>query len=779
MADEVGQEEEEQQEQSGVAERLGAAVNRYNAGLYMEVDESLPQDEQSSPPSYISKAAVAAEYGLNEQQLARGLKNVSKGKPAHGGKGGRRPLLSAESVQILAQGTDDRDMSRISKDRMGLWNFLDDHRKGVADEQGQNALAVTPMSLSSFKKYADVVAPERVKKPSRQSERRYEALMTPTNHMSMAAMWPAITMAPNPEGEWERDPHLLDEAIVNFDNTALLLRSPEKDENMLYCAMGTVAKLKELRLSPAFTTDRTDDNYKMRCVHVTVATTPAGNLNCAIIKIKDKRFRDFGKVLTKKLTDSVHLGYPVYLQAIPWHEPGVRPVAAEEHKEEGKGPADGEEKEGIFEDVDRDMDETTFEAEQLRQNESSGSAEGTEGAQVPNPPAQSLRSVAEQQSADYVVRAVTRSSLDALRVKVEKRLNQVKRAALVYHDPDSLDSDRAAAFSAYEEQVASGPEIDAAMQKHRVVISFDGEQFQIRAMGKMRTSSWNEEVEGMEFMKFAASCSFIFQPCDVQSCFRTLKCKTRKATGQSSERYSIPDYMEDQFLLKVLGALDAASRRTYRDFLVQFPSLMAESFCPTSVKEGWRSPGLVPYSPERMMARWPGWSKVSTLNARAALECIPDLSVKGRKGFLTPHEILEVVGPYLGELKTFAIPTDKELEDLQVNRWLTVWLNAEGTIERIQANEDFRRMRAEEAAAEREVREARKAANELEKERRESTREGIEATRAHLTAAAPRGSGGVGGSSNSSSSSGAGGGAGGSSGRTGGAALSIDTSFYT
>ncbi|KAJ1383346.1 hypothetical protein B484DRAFT_411168 [Ochromonadaceae sp. CCMP2298] len=160
--------------------------------------------------------------------------------------------------------------------------------------------------------------------------------MTPTNHMSLAAMWPAITMAPNPEGVWERDPHLLDGAIINFDNTALLLRSPEKDENMLYCAMGTVAKLKELRLSPAFTTDRTDYNYKMRCVHVTVATTPAG--------------------------------------------------AAEEHKEEGKGQADGEEEgeeEGIFEDVDRDMNETTLEAEQLRQNESSGSAEGTEGAQQP------------------------------------------------------------------------------------------------------------------------------------------------------------------------------------------------------------------------------------------------------------------------------------------------------------------------------------------------------------------------------------------------------------
>ncbi|KAJ1431700.1 hypothetical protein B484DRAFT_395327 [Ochromonadaceae sp. CCMP2298] len=147
MADEVGQEEEEQQEQPRVAERLGAAIDRYNAGLYQEVDESLPQDEQSSPPSYLLKAAAAAEFGLNEQQLARGLRNLSKGKPANGGKGGRKPLLSAESVQTLAQGTNDKDMSRISTDQQGLWNFLDYHRRGVADEQGQNALAVTPRGI--------------------------------------------------------------------------------------------------------------------------------------------------------------------------------------------------------------------------------------------------------------------------------------------------------------------------------------------------------------------------------------------------------------------------------------------------------------------------------------------------------------------------------------------------------------------------------------------------------------------------------------------------------
>jgi hypothetical protein len=64
-----------------------------------------------------------------------------------------------------------------------------------------------------------------------------------------------------------------------------------------------------------------------------------------------------GDVEMKRLTASVHLGYPVYLQAIPWYEPGVVPVAAEEGKETGEEPEEEDE------DVDRDLDEYDKEAE--------------------------------------------------------------------------------------------------------------------------------------------------------------------------------------------------------------------------------------------------------------------------------------------------------------------------------------------------------------------------------------------------------------------------------
>jgi hypothetical protein len=66
------EEEKEEWPGLGLAERLKAAAKQYHAGLYMVVDESVPEDQQQSPPpTYLSKAKITIQYGLKEKQVER------------------------------------------------------------------------------------------------------------------------------------------------------------------------------------------------------------------------------------------------------------------------------------------------------------------------------------------------------------------------------------------------------------------------------------------------------------------------------------------------------------------------------------------------------------------------------------------------------------------------------------------------------------------------------------------------------------------------------------
>jgi hypothetical protein len=228
---------------------------------------------------------------------------------------GRPSALSPQAVVEMQEERREDDMARNSADKKALVQKIQEKRQEVAKANNQNDLGVVPLCPKTAMKYVHQIAPDTCNKPSTQNLRRFDALQRPVNHVSTAAVWGAIafdqdgdTLLPTIE---ELDMH-------NFDNTAILLRSVRTQSKKLYCAAGSIKALKKLRLSPARTTKEKEETFQQRCVHVTLATTAAGSISCAVIKIKDKRFRKFNQVLTVKLCHCPSLPYRVYLQAIPY-----------------------------------------------------------------------------------------------------------------------------------------------------------------------------------------------------------------------------------------------------------------------------------------------------------------------------------------------------------------------------------------------------------------------------------------------------------------------------
>jgi hypothetical protein len=167
-------------------------------------------------------------------------------------KKGRPPALDAKAVAEMQADKFLGDLTRDSNGKKEFSQAILNKMKEVAEGHNQNALAITKLCGKTNMKYIKEIGPEWCDRPSVQSARRYDALQRPVNHMSLAAVWRTIVF------EEDDDEHLVqtidDDCILNFDNTAILLRSPKTTARRLYCAVGSIAALKKLRLSPARTT---------------------------------------------------------------------------------------------------------------------------------------------------------------------------------------------------------------------------------------------------------------------------------------------------------------------------------------------------------------------------------------------------------------------------------------------------------------------------------------------------------------------------------------------
>ncbi|KAJ1392197.1 hypothetical protein B484DRAFT_408543 [Ochromonadaceae sp. CCMP2298] len=240
------------------------------------------------------------------------------------------------------------------------------------------------------------------------------------------------------------------------------------------------------------------------------------------------------------------------------------------------------------------------------------------------------------------------------------------------YDAEAIDDDEALLPPAEDEDpddimsevLASAAEISAEMKTLRAVVTCNGETFQMRAIDKVVNGAEAAKLESLEFMKFPAACSFIFQPCDVQPGFRTLKRKAAGADDDDASMYSVPAWMEDGFVQKILAALDPSSRRTYAEFPSRLPTYLHAAFTPST--------------------------------GQGVMDCIPSLALKAAKGYLSPQEILAEISPFL-PVTMYTTADEVDLMSLSLNRWLATWVNKEGTVARIEQNKQRRREAAQEA----------------------------------------------------------------------------------
>jgi hypothetical protein len=114
--------------------------------------------------------------------------NQLKTNGAVGKKMGRPPAMDSEVVAELQAEIAEADAARNSKDKQQITKAIRDKRKEVAVRNDQNALAIKDTCAKTNMKYIKQIAPHVVNAPTPQSERRFDALQRPVNHVSMAAM---------------------------------------------------------------------------------------------------------------------------------------------------------------------------------------------------------------------------------------------------------------------------------------------------------------------------------------------------------------------------------------------------------------------------------------------------------------------------------------------------------------------------------------------------------------------------------------------------------------
>lgn len=565
-------------------------------------------------------------------------------------KAGRKPYFDDEAKRKLSNDIERRDLERNSFNKRDFHDHMESYYDDILRSKKLNPRGrAMNISRNTRSKYTNELLPRTVQQPTVQNEKRLEALKNPLNQISLASVFSAITTSGTGDIVDTIPPWLM----INFDSTAVLCQSKSDDDNSIMLAANSIAKLKELRLSPGKTISRTAEVFKQRAAHVIPAITAEGAVNCVVIKIKDRRFM---KVEISKLTDTNLLPYRIYLLLVPYRDKDFnysesnssiasnsRVIVAEDKLTENDK----------LDDLDRDFDEV-----------------------------ESVDPSIDLRAATLAIDAIMHATTRNIEQHIENELkSHITRMAQRNSQESSED-----AFSKFSDCEISRDDVNAEKNKLRAIICFDGELAQGKAIDKLIEFP-NKYGIVYEYLKLPAQCSMISQPCDQAASFREFKRKVREYRRLGYfEEVAEPVYMNDPFLLSMLSKLDSASRRTYKLFLLQLPSFLSHAFTVEKVKQGWKSPGLYPYNPLKIIQKWSGFRDITELAGANILKEIPNLaSIVRRNGFLTADDILSLVGDFI---TTANIPVTKQnLEDYQVHRWMATWLNNEGTIDRRKLNE--------------------------------------------------------------------------------------------
>ena len=103
--------------------------------------------------------------------------------------------------------------------------------------------------------------------------------------------------------------------------------------------------------------------------------------------------------------------------------------------------------------------------------------------------------------------------------------------------------------------------------------------------------------------------SLVQQPGDKAETFRIIKKDISRLKKDTNISPITPQYLKQKFVQEnFLGKVsDSASKRTFKQFLIQLPELLERCLAVKHCREGWVKPGLWPYDAAKIMSYWPGW----------------------------------------------------------------------------------------------------------------------------------------------------------------------------
>lgn len=277
-----------------------------------------------------------------------------------------------------------------------------------------------------------------------------------------------------------------DVSIINFDNTTLKAEVDSGTKKLLVTS-GGLDELKKMRLSASTTcTSSRNAENRSRYIHLTVSTTPAGNVNLGVLKIRDRRYTE---VKTSRVFKGVDLPFPLCFQCIPY-----RPKSQEIPQADAAHAGSGEDAENQVEVANGDL--LTEEDEEANGNSQQKSFEAI--------------------AAEQLLLCVVSKALSDARDQCKERL-------------ECAQLDQQTFLCSPGDEDCSSPQVDkeavdAAMRDERILITFDGERHQIDAVDKfIKENKFQNLCREVLYAKFPAACSFIFQPCDVSDSFKALK----------------------------------------------------------------------------------------------------------------------------------------------------------------------------------------------------------------------------------------------------------------
>lgn len=208
----------------------------------------------------------------------------------------------------------------------------------------------------------------------------------------------------------------------------------------------------------------------------------------------------------------------------------------------------------------------------------------------------------------------------------------------------------------------------------RMVLIFDGEQFQLRsALNLFEESNDN----GLELLKLPAATSLSFQPNDVMPSFRILKTfvRSRAFKTMNYQKATEPPYCLQLQDIFTQFNFEPSSKKTFMNFFRFLPDMLHAGYSGKHIREGWRKTGIFPLNIDTILRHHPGYQQELNKNeAESILRAIPELGHIARlEGRVPDKAMVDKIGTlYHGDGED-----TRNYETCPLNYMRSLWINHE------------------------------------------------------------------------------------------------------